>query len=97
MSRTVIITWRDESYGSLCGVRCAFRLYDLADFSDSALRRIRGKAHKAGFKWNPDRCSWTSYKLAAAHHLVEGLQALGYAVEHAGRWTELPPLSEAAS
>jgi|GEM_PF-5815817 len=96
MSRTVIITWRNEAYGSLSGVSCAFRLYDCASFSDGAVRRIHGKARKAGFSWNPDRCAWITYKLASAHKFVAGLEVLGYLIEHAGMWRELPPLSEAA-
>jgi hypothetical protein len=97
MSRTVTVTWRDEAYGSLSGARCAFRLYDCIEFTDSALRRIHGKARKAGFTWNPDRCAWIAYKRAAAHRFIAGLQDLGYAVDHAGLWRELPSCPEAAS
>lgn len=97
MSRKLTVTWRDEAYGALSGVRCAFRLYDCASLSDSAVRRIHGKARKAGFSWRQDRCTWIAYKLDAAHHFVAGLQDVGYAVVHAGLWRELPPLPEAAS
>lgn len=96
MSHELTVTWRDESYGSRSSARCAFRLYDTSDLTDGAMRRIRAKVRKAGFHWDDGRCSWIAYRLAAAHHLVEGLQALGYEVVHAGRWAELPPLREAA-
>ncbi len=97
MSRKLTVTWRDEAYGARSGVRCAFRLYDTVDLSDGAVRRIRSQARKAGFHWDDARCAWIAYKLAAAHRLAESLQALGYEVIHARRWTELPPLPEVRS
>ena len=97
MSRNLTVTWRDEAYGPLSAVRCAFRLYDCGSLSDSAVRRIHGKARKSGFSWRQDRCAWIAYRLDAAHQFVAGLQVLGYAVVHAGLWRELPLLPEAAS
>ena len=34
----IIVTWRDEAYGSLGGISSAFRLYDTVDLSDAARR-----------------------------------------------------------
>jgi hypothetical protein len=96
MSRKLTVTWRDEAYGARSGARCAFRLYDTFNLTDGDLRRIRSKARKAGFRWDEARCAWIACRLDAAHRLAEGLQALGFEVVHAGRWSELPPLQTTA-
>ena len=80
----VVVTWRDEAYGSLDGVKSAFRLYDRVDLSDAAAKRISGKARKAGFSFHVGRCSWISYDDGAPETFIVGLKAMGYAVRSAG-------------
>ncbi len=80
----IIVTWRDEAYGSLGGISSAFRLYDTVDLSDAATKRISGKARKAGFSLHHGRCSWISYDAGAPEAFIAGLKALGYAVRSAG-------------
>ena len=80
----IIVTWRDKAYGSLDGVRSAFRLYDCVDLSDAAAKRVSGKARKAGFSFHLGRCSWISYDDGAPKTFIVGLKALGYAVRSAG-------------
>ena len=80
----VIVTWRDENYGSLSGATSAFRLYDTLHFSETAVKRIAGRARSAGFEWRQDRCSWISYAPDAPKRFIAGLKALGLAVRNAG-------------
>lgn len=89
--KTLAIHWRDEAYGQHSGAQAAFRLYDTALMSDTAVRRVHGKARKAGFTFCFSRCSWIAYRIRAAHAFVGGVQALGYAVSHEGCWRVLPP------
>lgn len=88
--KTVTITWRNEAYGQLSGIASAFRLYDCGDFSDAAVKRIHGKARKAGYVWSDSRCAWTSYDRTAAAKFAAALQDLGYQVKHAGASDRTP-------
>lgn len=89
--KALAIHWRDEAYGQHSCAQAAFRLYDTFMLSDTAVRRIHGKARKAGFTFCYSRCAWIALEVSAAHAFVAGVQALGYSVSHEGCWQALPP------
>ena len=80
----VVITWRDESYGSLCGVTSGFRLYDTATLSETAAKSLSAKARASGYEWHQGRCSWIAYDTSAPERFIAALKGLGYAVRSAG-------------
>lgn len=90
MTKTLIITWRDESYGQHSGAQAAFRLYDTVEFSDAQISRLHGAIRASGFTWCPTRCSWIAWSVDDARKLVGKLEKQGWTVEHAGRWTAVP-------
>jgi hypothetical protein len=93
VSRKLAVTWRDESYGALCGVAAAFRLYETVDLDDPTVAMIHVIACRAGFAFHQGRCSWIAYDLRAAHTFVDGLRTFGLEAQHEGRWSELPQVA----
>ncbi len=91
------ITWRDEAYGQWSSSSAAFRLYETANLSDSAVARIHGKARKAGFTFCQTRCAWIAWDQTSAASFVAGVEELGYEVAHEGRWPEGPSTQADAS
>ena len=53
----IVITWRDESYGSLCGVTSGFRLYETVMLTETAAKNLSAKARASGYEWHQGRCS----------------------------------------
>jgi len=100
VTTTLIVTWRSEDYGRFDGARSAFRLYDTVDLDDAAVAQIHAAATKAGYFWEPGRCAWIARADSARGRFIAGLEALGYAVEHAGSWRgpeddpKAPPASD---
>ena len=97
---TIVVTWRSENYGRFDGARSAFRLYDTVDLTDDAVAKISSAAIEAGYFWADGRCAWIAWADSARERFIAGLQALGYAVEHAGSWRgpqddpQAPPASD---
>jgi len=83
---TLTVTWRSENYGRFDGARSAFRLYDTGELNDDAVAQIHAAAAKAGYFREDGRCAWIAWADNARERFIAGLQALGYAVEHAGSW-----------
>lgn len=83
---TLVVTWRSENYGRFDGAKSAFRLYDTVDLDDAAVARIAVTATEAGYVWVASRAAWIAWAADGRTRFIAGLEALGYAVEHAGSW-----------
>lgn len=83
---TLTVTWRGENYGRYDGAHSAFRLYDTVDLDDRAVARIAAAATEAGYAWVASRAAWIAWAADARERFIVGLEALGYAVGHAGCW-----------
>jgi len=88
-SKSILLTWRDEAYGSVSSAAVAFRSMVEPYPSGNAQAKIARVYKRHGFAVNHSRASWIneSGEFDAAA-LIADLEGLGYEVEHAGRVPE---------